>query len=155
MANGQDVREGKVVAVYPERHTVRVEFEDTGLVSNELQVKVPSAEEFQVYCLPIVGADVECTMRSNGHEEGFVSGGFYSSLNPPPFSDADIIGFKCGEHLLTFHKSTGKLTIAAGGNLEITGDIVVHGDVIANGISLTKHVHGGVMAGGSNTGRPA
>lgn len=153
MAN--EIRIGQVCAVYPERHTVRVEFDDTGLVSNELKVKVPSAEEFQVYCLPAIGAQVECTMQSNGQEEGCASGGFYSAVNPPPFADADIIGFKCGANLLTFNKSTGKLTVIAGGNLEITGNIVVHGDVIANGISLTGHVHGGIMPGGSNTGGPS
>lgn len=155
-----EIRIGTVCAVYDERHTVRVKFEDTGLVSNELKVKVPSAEDFQFYCLPVVGAEVECTMQSNGTEEGCVSGGFYSSENSPPFSDAAIIGFKCGEHLLTFHKSTGVLTVKAGGGITFIGDLTVQGKItadkmVAGGISLTEHVHSGVQPGGGKSGVPA
>ncbi|MDO8294381.1 MAG: phage baseplate assembly protein V [Gallionella sp.] len=36
--------------------------------------------------------------------------------------------------------------------INIIGNVIVTGDVIANGISLINHVHGGVQAGGSNTG---
>ena len=155
-----EIRIGTVCAVYDERHTVRVKFEDTGLVSNELKVKVPSAEDFQFYCLPVVGAEVECTMQSNGTEEGCVSGGFYSSENLPPFSDAAIVGFKCGEHLLTFHKSTGVLTVKAGGGITFIGDLTVQGKItadkmVAGGISLTEHVHSGVQPGGGKSGGPA
>lgn len=35
-----------------------------------------------------------------------------------------------------------------------TGDVIAAGDVVANGISLHDHVHGGVQSGGSNTGVP-
>ncbi|MGL5514787.1 MAG: phage baseplate assembly protein V [Sporomusa sp.] len=154
MANGQTVRIGRVCAVYPDRHTVRVEFDDTGIVSNELAVKVPSAEEFQVYCLPIVGAQVECTMQSNGQEEGYVSGGFYSTANIPPFADTDIIGFKCGDDLMTYDKKSGQVTVKAS-TITVIGNVIVQGDVIANGISLVQHVHGGVQPGGGNTGSPA
>lgn len=35
-----------------------------------------------------------------------------------------------------------------------TGDVVAAGDVVANGISLHDHLHGGVMVGSSNTGVP-
>lgn len=38
--------------------------------------------------------------------------------------------------------------------INVTGDIIVTGDVISNGIPLDSHKHGGVQTGGSNTGIP-
>lgn len=40
------------------------------------------------------------------------------------------------------------------GNLTVNGSINATGDIVANGISLLNHVHSGVEAGGSNTGKP-
>ena len=40
------------------------------------------------------------------------------------------------------------------GNQTITGTVTVSDDVLAAGISLVKHTHGGVMPGGSVTGAP-
>lgn len=37
----------------------------------------------------------------------------------------------------------------------VKGNIIVDGDVIASGISLVKHVHGGVKAGGAKTAKPS
>ncbi len=46
-------------------------------------------------------------------------------------------------------------TGGAGASATITGLVNVTGDVVANGISLTGHHHGGVESGGSNTGMPS
>ena len=43
---------------------------------------------------------------------------------------------------------------AASGTVVIEGSLTVTGDVTAGGISLVQHVHGGVQAGGSDTGAP-
>ena len=40
------------------------------------------------------------------------------------------------------------------GNQTVTGTVTVAEDVLAAGISLVKHTHGGVMPGGSQTGAP-
>jgi phage baseplate assembly protein V len=40
------------------------------------------------------------------------------------------------------------------GNQEVTGKVTVSADVIASGISLVKHPHGGVMPGSGKTGKP-
>ncbi len=37
------------------------------------------------------------------------------------------------------------------GNVKINGNVNVSGDVVASGISLTKHIHGGVASGGAKT----
>jgi len=40
------------------------------------------------------------------------------------------------------------------GNQNVTGKVTVSVDVVAAGISLVKHLHGGVMSGGGKTGQP-
>lgn len=40
------------------------------------------------------------------------------------------------------------------GNVNINGNLAVSGDTVSSGISLTGHVHTGVMPGSSNTGGP-
>lgn len=42
----------------------------------------------------------------------------------------------------------------AGGTLKVNGTIELTGDVIASGVSLVKHTHGGVLPGGASTGGP-
>ena len=46
------------------------------------------------------------------------------------------------------------VAIAAAGNVTMTGTLTVTGDVIANGVSLVHHTHGGVQTGAGNTGEP-
>lgn len=46
------------------------------------------------------------------------------------------------------------IDIIATQGINVTGTITVNGDVIANGISLTTHIHGGVQSGGSTTSQP-
>ena len=51
----------------------------------------------------------------------------------------------------------GDMTLRIGGTLTIeagTLDVRGGGDVVASGISLTGHVHGGVQSGGSTTSGP-
>ena len=50
----------------------------------------------------------------------------------------------------------GEIIEIAGGVVTITapGNVIVNGDVIANGISLINHVHGGIAPGPADTGKP-
>lgn len=44
--------------------------------------------------------------------------------------------------------------VAITGDVDITGNVTVSKDVIASGISLVNHTHGGVQGGNSSTGKP-
>lgn len=45
-------------------------------------------------------------------------------------------------------------TMQLNGNLAVTGGITTTGDVVADGVSVTTHTHGGVRAGSDQTGGP-
>ena len=47
----------------------------------------------------------------------------------------------------------GGLAIS-GGNATVQGSLTTTGDVVANGVSLDKHIHSGVQSGDSSTGKP-
>ena len=72
------------------------------------------------------------SFRENSMANGFYIGGF---LNQAPTCSIEL-------------KQDGSIIMTAPKN------VIVNGDVIADGISLKNHVHGGVTAGGDNTGQP-
>ena len=72
------------------------------------------------------------SFRENTMANGYYIGGF---LNQDPTCSIEL-------------KQDGSIVLTAPKN------VIVNGDVIADGISLKNHVHGGVTAGGDNTGQP-
>jgi phage baseplate assembly protein gpV len=54
-----------------------------------------------------------------------------------------------GGSLCVLNGSQFKITLADGTTATFGG-----GDLVVNGISLTKHLHTGVTPGGGNTGKP-
>lgn len=97
--------------------------------------------------------------------------GIFSDAHPAPgdslaelieYQDGARIGYDPDTHALTAILPAGATAdIVADGGLSITGDVTLNGmltatgDVVADGISLKSHKHGGVQAGGAQTGAPA
>lgn len=54
----------------------------------------------------------------------------------------------------SYSKTGGSGTMKVTGTMDITGNITGDSDIIASGVSLTKHTHGGVEPGGSSTSSP-
>lgn len=79
-----------------------------------------------------------------------------SDANPALYGPAGLVITLTGDGIQI--TAPGKVTVT--GDVEITGDVDVTGtittpeDVLADGISLKSHTHGGVQSGGSNTGAP-
>ena len=101
------------------------------------------------------------------------SNGNRAGLHRRTYADGTVIEYDSVAHHLnavladggtTNLVSTGGITIVGPithqgdytqtGNQIITGTVTVSDDVVAAGISLVKHTHGGVMPGGSVTGAP-
>lgn len=78
------------------------------------------------------------SFRENTMANGFYIGGF---LNQEPSCYIEL-------------SQSGSITINAPAGLVINNDVTVSGDVVASGISLVNHVHGGVESGGSTTSAP-
>lgn len=68
-------------------------------------------------------------------------------------------GANVGQAAPGTHRATypgGVIIEISGGSVNITapGNVIVNGDVIADGISLKTHVHGGITPGPADTGGP-
>ncbi len=120
---------------------------------------------------PTVGEQCLLLSPSGEPAQGIALIGLYSQQRPAPSSSANlrrrtypdgaVIDYDHASHTLTATLPTGgkaKLTAPGGvtilGDVDITGLVTVSDDVIAAGISLVKHVHGGVQGGPSKTGAP-
>ncbi|MDH0099934.1 phage baseplate assembly protein V [Stutzerimonas stutzeri] len=120
---------------------------------------------------PTVGE--QCILFSPSGEPalGVALVGLYSQQRPAPsnsatvrrrkYPDGAVIDYDHASHTLSATLPTGgkaQLTAPGGvtilGNVDITGTVTVSEDVLAAGISLVNHVHGGVQGGPSKTGAP-
>lgn len=130
----QIVREGTVSAVFAERHTVKVVFEDRdGLTSAELPVLTLCAANNKFYSLPDVGTTVVCLLAGNSAQTGtgFVIGSRFHDKSEPnadsidktklDFSDGTSIEYDRSSHELTI-KCEGKITIEAKDDITVKSD---------------------------------
>ena len=117
------VRRGIVSAVYPERHSARVTFEDKdNVVSAELPILTSYASKNNLYHLPDVGEQVICLQEESDAQEGdgVIIGSIYSDVNKPKVSSQDKfrLDFEGGSYI-EFDRSSGDLQINCTGNVTI------------------------------------
>jgi phage baseplate assembly protein V len=120
---------------------------------------------------PTVGEQCILFSPSGEPAQGVALVGLYSQQRPAPsnsatvrrrkYPDGAVIDYDHATHTLSATLPAGgkaQLTAPGGvtilGNVDITGTVTVSEDVLAAGISLVNHVHGGVQSGPSNTGAP-
>ncbi len=158
-------QEGVVIAVDSAKHRVRCKIpalED--LETDWLAVVTPNAGGNKFYCLPDEDELVALLLDARG-EGGCVIGALFNDQDNPPASDKNIWKkvFTNGT-TIEHDRNSGDITIHASGKVIVNnsdidvngGTITVQGgDVIADGISLKNHVHGGVSSGGAKTGKPS
>jgi phage baseplate assembly protein V len=96
-----------------------------------------------------VGQQFIVLCRAGDPSQGVIVGELYHNANDAPSTDEniDLIQFENGNSI-QHNVATGAITITAVGN------VIVNGDVIAEGISLKTHTHNKVRAGMDNTGKP-
>lgn len=83
------------------------------------------------------------SFRGNSMANGFYIGGF---LNQAPSVSIELTQ----SGVININASTVNIS----GSVSVGGSITAGGDVVGGGISLDKHVHGGVQSGGSTTSKP-
>lgn len=134
---------GYVSSVDETNGTARVMFPShDNKVSAPLFVLTRGSKDVKDYWLPAVDDQVLCLYAPNyggkGIGAGYIVGTIYSSKDRPPAGGPRVLDVP------------GNLTIRCG-SLDIQAK---SGDVVANGISLVHHTHGGVTPGGGKTGTP-
>lgn len=120
---------------------------------------------------PTVGEQCILIAPSGEPAQGIALVGLYSQQRPAPsnsatvrrrkYPDGAVIDYDHGTHTLSCTLPAGgkaQLTAPGGvtihGNVDITGTVTVSTDVIAAGISLVTHKHGGVQTGSGTTAVP-
>ena len=124
MATEKILRRGIVSAVYPERHSARVTFEDEdNLVSAELPVLTTFESKNNFYALPAISEQVICLYEENdgGEGTGVIIGSIYSDVNKPKANNQDICRVDFGENFIEANRATGNL------NINFKGDITING----------------------------
>ena len=94
------------------------------------------------------GGDSDDIRRHDLNDAMCIPGLYSGSAPSNRFHPSDTCLFHGGS-LITLNEGQFSGTLGDGTTFSFGG-----GDLVVNGISLTKHVHGGVMSGGSKTGKP-
>lgn len=112
-----------------------------------------------------VGEQVVVAAPSGNLATGVILGALYADSAPAngdraglqraTFSNGSVIEFDRDANTFRMNLAGGAVEITASGGLTIIGTVTVQGDVIADGVSLKNHKHGGVVTGGALTGVPA
>lgn len=124
---------GTVTSVNAGAARARVSFGD--LASPEIPVGQFRAGALSFWWMPAVGEQVLVGCPGGDVGQGIILCSIFAGNAPS--SDGAV-----------------PLIELAGGTLQINGSIELTGDVIADGISLINHVHGGVTPGAGTTGEP-
>lgn len=164
---GDLVRFGTIASVDHGARTCTVEIGD--MVAGPLPWLALRAGKVRIWSPPSVGEQVALLCAEGDTNAGIVLPALYSDAFPSPSASPDMvtIAFDDGA-VLSYDMAVsalamsvlGSVSIDAPGGVTINGDIALTGtltaseDVVASGKSLKNHKHGGVQAGGAQTGAP-
>jgi phage baseplate assembly protein V len=118
------VRVGEVTAVFPDKATARVRFQEKqGVVTAELHVPVRTAHKNKDYAMPDVGEPVLCVFLPRGREAGFILCSFYTKSHTPPVTSGDKrhIAFDDGTWL-EYDRAAHRLSGQIKGTLDLKVD---------------------------------
>lgn len=130
---GNTVQIGVVSSVDLGAATARVQIGD--LLTPPIQWATLSAGPVQFWWAPSVGSQVIVLAPSGDMAQA-------------------VIAFELFKNNAPSNEGTNPVFALGGGKIIVQGNIEVTGDVIASGVSLVHHTHGGVTPGGASTGEP-
>lgn len=137
----QTVVIGTVVELDGAGARVKVEYAP-GARTDWLPLQQVGSASFRVWAPQTVGSQVMVVSPQGDLTKGVVLAGPYSGNAPDSASDSLRIS------------GPGWDMRVSGDKAVITGSLEVSGDVVAQGVSLVNHTHGGVTPGGGNTAKP-
>lgn len=163
------IRPGTIFAV--DHATARCRVKTGSIITGWLRYFVGRSGSVRRHSAPTSGEQCVVFSPSGEMAAGFVLVGLNCDQFPAPsdnpfldsstYSDGTWLGYDMGSGEMTVVLAAGgKLILRAPGGVQIEGNIDVAGtvtvseDVIAGGVSLVNHRHGGVESGSSSTGAP-
>ncbi|WP_460986682.1 phage baseplate assembly protein V [Sphingobium sp. TomTYG75] len=171
---GEAIQYGVIASVDYANATCTVTLGD--LTTGELPWVAMRAGGMRYWSPPSVNEQCVVLAPEGDLENGLVILGLYSDANPPPSNDPDVvqmdfpdgasINYNHATHALAISLPAGSTAaidatdVTINGNVAINGDVTISGtatateDVVGGGKSLKSHKHGGVQAGGAQTGAP-
>jgi phage baseplate assembly protein gpV len=154
------VRVGRVAETTGDK--VRVDIGE--IRTHWIPVLAPAAGAMRAWSPPSVGEQVLVLAPGGEPDQAVALAGIYSAASPAPSQDLEetriewedgaAVSYHRGAKRMTIDLPGGKLNILAPGGVTIIGDVTVDGDVIARGISLIEHIHGGIVRGSAKTDPP-
>lgn len=119
------IRVGIVDGIDPENGTVRVTFPDR----DDMVVSDLALLSFEQN-YPAIQDPVLCLFLPNGIQEGFCLGTYYNEQNPPKIKDENIYVKQLDDDVfIKYEKRSKKLTIESPGELVLTGNLTVNGQI--------------------------
>ncbi len=155
----------------PDKRPARVRIQSGDLLTGWLPWVALRAGTTRDWDPPTVGEQVLVLSPSGQTAQGIAITGLFSVLIPAngdraglhrrTYPDGAVVEYDSEAHqLLATLPAGGRVEIVAPGGFKLQGDVDIDGlvtvtrDVVAAGISLVKHPHGGVQAGNAKTGAP-
>lgn len=134
------------------------------ILTQWIPVLMPAAGAVRVWNPPSVGEQMLVLAPGGEPDQAVALAGLASTAHPPASEDLEetridwddgaSVSYHRGDQRMTVELPGGRLHLLAPAGVAIIGDVTVTGDVIANGISLTSHIHGGIQRGASETDQP-
>ena len=137
--------------------------------SDWLPFLAAGAGAVRVWMPPTVGTQVLVICPSGDTVSGVILQALYSNDAPAPSGDAAEVKLTMPGISITMSNGIANIELTTAnlkGDLIVDGhvrartvtaydgDMSATGDVVAQGVSLVQHTHGGIMPGGSNTAQP-
>lgn len=140
------VQLGRVIEIDAGAMRARVQIGD--LKTAMIPVAQPASGAIRVHWMPSPGEQVVVFAPSGEMSAAVVQGAVPQSGSAVAQDEAHPT-IDLGSAQLVI---TGDLKIT--GNIEVIGSVTVTEDVVADGVSLVTHTHGGVTPGAGSTGEP-
>ena len=148
---------GRVVAIDPGSSSAKVQIGD--LTTPLIQVNALRAGVIQFWWMPSVGEQVLVAAPSGDMAQAVIVASIFAGNAPSADPNVPMINLNGGKMIID-----GNLEITE--DLKVSGNVLVEGtttstgnfetsaDVTASGVSLVHHTHPGILQGGSSTGEP-
>jgi phage baseplate assembly protein gpV len=159
---------GNITAYNPNNYTVKVMLQPEGIETGFVPLAtIWVGNNFGAVFGPNIGDAVKLDFIDGSVQATVVSGRFYNVTALPPQVQSGQAALVDSKGSFIRLNNDGTITMSApdgitlttptltqNGDLQVNGKVTASGDVTGNGISLDKHVHGGVQSGGSTTATP-